>query len=532
MKLITRVLIVFAGLIFTIDPTAAQRTVDLDAVTIADVNSAFAKGTLTSERLVQMFLARIQAFDRQGPLLRSIITVNPNALETARQLDAERKAKGPRSILHGIPIVVKDNIDTADMPTTGGSALLEGSIPPDDAFVVKKLRAAGAVIIAKANLSEFASAAAHSSLGGQILNPHDLTRTPAGSSGGTGVALAAAFAMAGLGTDTGGSVRGPSTSNGIAGLKTTWGLVSRDGVIPLALTFDTVGPMARSVYDVAALLNVLAGVDPADASTKLGDGRATGDYTQSLRLDALKGARLGIARDFMGQDQDVDWAMEAAIDTMRKQGATVVDVRLPRWLLDAKGEFYTAIRYPEFTAQIADYLATIGPSYPKNLEQLIERARRLNRPRDDGASPNPARWSLMLRESGSGTLNDHQYTAVRDHALPLVRAILSGVLSANQLDAIVYPTDSRRPQPIAAPAAVPGGGAASGSNLANLSGFPDLIVPAGFSTDDLPIGISFLGPAFSESRLLTIGYSFEQATRVRRLPVHTPLRAGESIAVP
>ena len=532
MKLITRVLIVFAGLIFTIDPTAAQRTVDLDAVTIADVNSAFAKGTLTSERLVQMFLARIQAFDRQGPLLRSIITVNPKALETARQLDAERKAKGPRSILHGIPIVVKDNIDTADMPTTGGSALLEGSIPPDDAFVVKKLRAAGAVIIAKANLSEFASATAHSSLGGQILNPHDLTRTPAGSSGGTGVALAAAFAMAGLGTDTGGSVRGPSTSNGIAGLKTTWGLVSRDGVIPLALTFDTVGPMARSVYDVAALLNVLAGVDPADASTKLGDGRATGDYTQSLRLDALKGARLGIARDFMGQDQDVDWAMEAAIDTMRKQGATVVDVRLPRWLLDAKGEFYTAIRYPEFTAQIADYLATIGPSYPKNLEQLIERARRLNRPRDDGASPNPARWSLMLRESGSGTLNDHQYTAVRDHALPLVRAILSGVLSANQLDAIVYPTDSRRPQPIAAPAAVPGGGAASGSNLANLSGFPDLIVPAGFSTDDLPIGISFLGAAFSEQRLLALGYSFEQATKVRRLPVHTPLRVGESIAVP
>ena len=532
MKLITRVLIVFAGLIFAVNPTVAQRTLELDAVTIADVNSAFAKGTLTSERLVQMFLARIQAFDRQGPMLRSIITVNPKALETARELDAERKAKGPRSILHGIPIVVKDNIDTADMPTTGGSALLEGSIPPDDAFVVRKLRAAGAVIIAKANLSEFASAAAHSSLGGQILNPHDLTRTPAGSSGGTGVALAAAFAMAGLGTDTGGSVRGPATSNGIAGLKTTWGLVSRDGVIPLALTFDTVGPMARSVYDVAALLNVLAGVDPADASTKLGDGRATADYTQSLRVDALKGARLGIARDFMGQDQDVDWVMEAAIDTMRKQGATVVDVRLPRWLLDAKGEFYTAIRYPEFTAQIADYLATIGPSYPKNLEQLIERARRLNRPRGDGASPNPSRWSLMLRESGSGTLNDHQYTAVRDHALPLVRAILSGVLSANQLDAIVYPTDSRRPQPIVAPAAVPGGGAASGSNLANLSGFPDLIVPAGFSTDDLPIGISFLGAAFSEQRLLALGYSFEQATKVRRLPVHTPLRSGESIAVP
>ena len=513
-------------------PLLAQPTVALDAVTIADVNAAFDKGTLTSERLVQTFLSRIQSFDRQGPMLRSIITVNPKALDTARALDAERKAKGRRSPLHGIPIVVKDNIDTADMPTTGGSVLLEGSIPPDDAFVVKKLRAAGAVIIAKANLSEFASAASKSSMGGQILNPHDLSRSPAGSSGGTGVALAAAFAMAGLGTDTGGSVRGPSTNNGIAGLKTTMGLVSRDGVIPLALSLDTVGPMARHVYDVAALLNVLVGVDPADAVTKRGAGQAAADYTQSLRADALKGARIGIARDFMGQDQDVDWVVEAALDTMRKQGATVVDVKLPRWLLDGKGEYYTAIRYPEFAAQIADYLATIGPSYPKNLDQLIERARRVNAPRPDGAGPNPARWSLMLRESGSGTLADHQYTAVRDHALPLVRDYLAGLIAANKLDAIVYPTDPRRPQPNSAPAAPPGGAGTSPSNLANLSGFPDLIVPAGFSTDDLPIGISFLGVAFSEARLLALGYSFEQATKVRRLPVHTPLRSGESIAVP
>jgi amidase len=530
---ITRVLAAFiVTLLPALGTVTAQRTVDLDEVTIADVNAAFAKGTLTSERLVQMFLARIQAFDRQGPMLRSVITVNPKAIETARALDAERKSKGPRSPLHGIPIVVKDNIDTADMPTTGGSVLLEGSIPPDDAFVIQKLHAAGAVIIAKANLSEFASAATRSSIGGPILNPHDLARSPSGSSGGTGVALAAAFAMAGLGTDTGGSVRGPSTNNGIAGLKTTMGLVSRDGVIPLALSLDTVGPMARHVYDVAALLSVLAGVDPADAATKLGAGRAVADYTQSLRTDALKGARLGIARDFMGQDQDVDWVVEAAIDTMRKQGGTVVDVRLPPWLLDGKSDYYTAVRYPEFVAQIADYLATIGPSYPKNLDQLIERARRVNAPRADGAGPNPARWSLMLREARSGTLTDYQYTAVRDHALPLVRDVLTGVLTANKLDAIVYPTDPRRPQSTAAPAGVPGGAGNSPSNLANLSGFPDLIVPAGFSTDGLPIGMSFLGAAFSESRLLAIGYSFEQATKVRRLPVHTPLRAGEAIAVP
>ena len=533
MKLIARWLVPMAVMLMAASGgLSAQRTVNLDVATIADVNAALAKGTLTSERLVQFFLARIQAFDRQGPMLRSVIAINPKAIETARALDAERKSKGPRSPLHGIPIVVKDNIDTADLPTTGGSVLLEGSVPPDDAFVIKKLRAAGAVIIAKANLSEFASAATKSSIGGQILNPHDLTRSPAGSSGGTGVALAATFAMAGLGTDTGGSVRGPSTNNGIAGLKTTMGLVSRDGVIPLALSLDTVGPMARHVHDVAALLSVLTGVDAADATTKLGAGRASADYTQALRTDALKGARLGIARDFMGQDQDVDWVMEAALDTMRKQGATVVDVRFPRWLLDGKGEYYAAVRYPEFVAQIADYLATIGPSYPKNLDQLIERARLVNAPRPDGAGPNPARWSLMLREAGSGTLTDYQYTSVRDHALPLVRDVLSGVLAANKLDAIVYPTDPRRPQSTGAPAAVPGGAGNSPSNLANLSGFPDLIVPAGFSTDDLPIGVSFLGAAFSESRLLGLGYSFEQATKVRRLPKHTPLRAGESIAVP
>lgn len=532
MTLKTRAAAVILALFLAIPTLHAQKTIDLDVATIADINAALSKGTLTSERLVQMFLARIDAYDRKGPSLHAVITVNPKALETARAMDAERKTKGPRSPLHGIPVIIKDNIDTADLPTTGGSVLLEGSMPPDDAFVVRKLRAAGAIIIAKANLSEFASGAAHSSLGGQILNPHDPTRSPAGSSGGTGASLAAAFAMAGLGTDTGGSVRGPATANGIAGLKTTMGLVSRDGVIPLALSFDTVGPMARTVYDVAALLSVIAGVDAADAATKAGDGRGMTDYTQSLKADALKGARLGIARDFLGQDPDVDWVMEASLDTMRKQGATIVDVRFPKWLLDAKGEYYNAIRYPEFVVQIADYLATLGPKYPKNITELIDRARRVNAPRPDGASPNPGRWSLMVREAGSGTLKDYQYTAVRDHALPLVRAVIDGMLAADKLDAILYPTASRRPALIAAPPEVPGGAAGSGSNLANLSGFPDLIVPAGFTTDDLPVAMSFLGPAFSEARLLAIGYSFEQATRARRLPVHTPLLPGNSIAVP
>jgi amidase len=430
-------------------------------------------------------------------------------------------------------VVLKDNFDTVDLPTTGGSILLEGSMAPDDAFVVAKLRAAGAVILAKVNLSEFASGGAHSSLGGQTRNPHDLTRTPAGSSGGTGAAIAADYAPLGLGTDTGGSIRGPSTANGIVGLKPTHGLLSRDGIIPLALTFDTGGPMARSVRDVAIALGAMTGVDAADAATLKSEGKAHTDYTTFLKADALRGARIGIARDFLGQDAEVDWVVEAALAAMRKAGATVVDVRYPKWLLDARTEFYAAVRYPEFAAQIGDYLATTGPKYPKNIQQLIERADDVRSPRNGGAGPNPSRWNLMKREQGSGSLEDFRYTSIRDQGLPLVRSTLEGLIAAQQLDAIVYPTNPRRPAFIAATgAAAAEGGIGSATNFANLSGFPDLIVPAGFTGDDLPVGLSFFGPAFSEPRLLALGYSFEQATRAIRLPVHTPARAGEFVRVP
>src|SRR5712692_3317542 len=329
---------------------ALARTLDLDSATVADVNAAFDAGSLTAEKLVQLCLARIAAYDRKGPSLHAVITLNPKALETARALDAERRTNGRRSPLHGIPVVLKDNYDTFDMPTTGGSVLLEGWIPPKDAFVVRKLRDAGAIILAKVNMSEFASGGTHSSLGGQSLNPHDLARTPSGSSGGTGVAIAAGYAMLGMGTDTGGSIRGPSTSNGIVGLKPTHGLLSRSGIIPLALSFDTGGPMARSVYDVAVGLGVMTGVDPADAATQKSEGKFERDYTQYLKADSLRGARIGIARDFLGADSDVDWIVEAALDAMRRAGATVVDVWYPKWLLDVKEEFYNTVRRPEFTA--------------------------------------------------------------------------------------------------------------------------------------------------------------------------------------
>jgi amidase len=259
------------------------------------------------------------------------------------------------------------------------------------------------------NKTEFASGAALSSLGGQSLNPHDLARTPSGSSGGTGVAIAAAYAMVGLGTDTGGSVRGPSTANGLAGLKPTHGLLSRDGIIPLALSFDTAGPLARSVHDVAAVLGVMTGVDPADEATAKSQGRFETDYTRFLDAGALKGARIGVARDFFGADEEVDWVMEAALEAMRRAGATTVDVRYPKWLLDSKGEFYNAVRWPEFPVQIAQYLRTTGPKYPKTLPDLIERARQFTTMRDDGAQPNPPRWSLFVREAGSGSMDDARY---------------------------------------------------------------------------------------------------------------------------
>jgi amidase len=528
----TRLLVTALGLMLVVLTPTFAKVIDFDNATIAELNAAFNAGTLTAEKLVQLCLARIQAYDRQGPSLNAVITLNPKALETARALDAERKAKGPRSPLHGIPVVLKDNFDTSDMPTTGGSVLLEDSIPPDDAFVVKKLRAAGAIILAKVNMSEFASAGAYSSIRGQSKNPHDLTRSPAGSSGGTGVAVAAAYAPLGMGTDTGGSIRGPSTSNGIVGFKPTHGLLSRDGIIPLALTFDTGGPMARNVYDIAAMLGVMTGVDPADAATKKSEGKLQSDYTKELNAGALKGARIGLARDFMGSDPDVDWVVEAAVDAMKRGGATVVDVRYPRWLLDAKGEFYNAIRYPEFVVQIAQYLSTIGSSYPKTIDQMIERASQFTSMRPDGAGPNPSRWSLFKREAASGTLEDYRYTSVRDYGLPLVRSAMEGIFSAQKLDAIVYPTSPRRPSLIAAPADPPGGTAASPTNIANLTGFPDLIVPAGFTGDDLPVGISFFGPAFSEQKLLSLGYSFEQATHARRRPAHAPALKGESINLP
>ena len=526
---------VVASLLVTLcaTPARAQTSGQPNGIgwaTIEDLNAAFDSGELTSERLIEMSLARIEAYDQAGPELHAMLWLNPNAIERARELDEERRRSGPRSALHGIPVVLKDNVDTGDMPTTGGSALLAGAIPPDDAFIVKKLRDAGAIILAKTALSELASGGILSSVGNYFpKNPHDPARTPSGSSTGAGIAVAASFAQLGVGTDTGGSIRGPATDNGIAALRPSHGLLSHDGVIPLSITLDMAGPMGRHVYDVAAMLGVMTGIDPADPTTRKSEGRFETDYTRFLDAGALEGARIGIARDFMGEDDGVNWVIEAALGTMRAQGATVVDVRFPPWLLAVKGDWYFTVRYPEFRSQIEDYLATLGPEYPKTLREMIERSDGIVAPMPDGSRPNPVRWNIFREEEAGGALTDFEYVAMREHGFPMVQAIVHGMLDAQDLDAIVYPPSNTPPT---LRSAVNHFGGMVGTNIASLAGLPDLIVPAGFTRRGLPVGISFLGRAFSEPRLFALGYAFEQATRARRDPIHTPALPGERVPRP
>lgn len=515
-----------AALASTNTVLAAQT--DLATATVADLQAAMDKGTLSSQKLIEMSLARIKAYDDAGPRLNALILVNPRAVDEARALDAERKAKGSRGPLHGVPVILKDNHDTADMPTTAGSVFLEGSIPPDDAFIVKKLRDAGAIILAKSNLSEFASSAqtnGFSSLGGQTLNPHDLARGPSGSSGGSGAAVAAWYAPIALGTDTGGSIRNPCAANGLACIKPTRGLLSRDGVIPLGLSFDTSGPMARSIYDVAVALGAMTGVDPADSATATSAGKAYRDYTQFLNAAALRGTRLGVLTDYAGADEGVKKVFAAARAKLQSLGATLVEIKLPQFILERQS-IHETLRPGEFKAQVADYLATLKPGHPRTLAELITASEHFT-PKA-GQLANPSRWAQFKTEQAGYDLNDPIYLSAKAHGPALIAGHLEGLLYQHQLDAFIYPTNPVPAQRLDMDYSLPRPGSAT--SIANITGFPDVIVPAGVTADKLPVTLSFSGAAYSEPKLLAMAYAFEQATHARINPKTTPALSAEKIS--
>jgi amidase len=329
-----------------------------------------------------------------------------------------------------------------------------------------------------------------------------------------------------MGSDTGGSIRGPSSVNGIVGLKPTHGLLSRDGIIPLALSFDTGGPMARSVYDIALALNVMTGIDPADAATKKSTGKTMADYTSVLKTGSLKGARIGVARDFTGKNAEVDRIFNESVATLTKLGATVVDVKFPAYFLEGRMDIYTVIMAAEFKAQIADYLKTTDPKYPKTMDDLV---RLSNDPKTGYRSPEKA-YALKYSASIARDLTDPIYLAAKNEGLTMLTKAVMGVMTNNKLDAMVYPTNTVPASPIKPSGpAKPRTPTDSPSNVANVTGFPDLIVPAGMTKEGLPVTISFFGPAFSEGKLLAYGYDFEQATKAIKLPKFTPTLATDVI---
>jgi amidase len=490
---------------------------DLENATIASLQEAMQSGQLTARVIAEKYLARAEAIDKRGPTINSIIELNPDALAIADELDRERKAKGPRGPLHGIPVLVKDNVDTADrMMTTAGSLALEGSIAPRDAFVTQRLREAGAVILGKTNLSEWAnfrstrSTSGWSGRGGQTKNPYALDRNPCGSSSGSGVAVAADLAAAAVGTETDGSIVCPSSSSSIVGIKPTLGLVSRSGIVPIAHSQDTAGPMARTVADAAALLGVLAGIDQRDRATLASRGKAHADYTRFLDPNGLKGARLGIARKFFGFSAKVDKLLQESIEAMRAAGAVIVDpVEFPTAGKFDDSEFEVLLY--EFKADLNAYLAGLGPKAPvRTLKEIID----FNERNREKEMPYFGQEIMVMAEA-KGPLTDKAYvTALRKNHLLSRRQGIDAVVLRHRLDAIVAPTGG----PAWTTDLVNGDHFSGGSSTpAAVAGYPNVTVPAGY-VFGLPVGISFFGRAYTESTLIRIAYAYEQATKLRRSP--------------
>ncbi|HUP27236.1 MAG TPA: amidase [Chloroflexia bacterium] len=485
-------------------------------MTISEMQQKMAAGELSARALTEAYLQRIAEIDHSGPNLRSVIEVNPDALEIAEAMDDERQASGPRGPMHGISVLLKDNIDTADkMLTTAGSFALAGEPALRDARVASKLREAGAVILGKTNLSEWAnfrsthSVSGWSSRGGQTRNPYALDRNPCGSSSGSGVAVAADLCAAAVGTETDGSIVCPSHINGIVGLKPTLGLVSRAGIVPIAHSQDTAGPMGRTVSDVALLLGALAGADPNDPTTEIAT-QAPSDYTQFLDKDGLKGARLGIARNYFGYNPRVDKVMEDAIEAMRQAGAEIIDpapLELPKEVGDGEME----VLLYEFKTNLNNYLAGRGDGCPvRTLAEVIA----YNAAHPDKMMPYFGQELLIMAEA-KGPLTEETYLqALQNNRRMAGEEGIDALLREHSLDAIVAPTGGPAWLIDYVSGDHHGGGS---SSAAAVAGYPAITVPAGYVWG-LPVGISFFAGAFSEATLLRVAYAFEQVTHARRTP--------------
>jgi amidase len=498
-------------------PSAAPHDFELDELALDDLQKTMQSGQFTSHSLTEKYLARIQEIDKAGPKINAVIEVNPEALAIADALDKERRDKGPRGPLHGVPVLIKDNIDTADrMSTTAGSLALLDSRPLKDAFVAAQLRKAGAVILGKTNLSEWAntrsshSTSGWSGRGGLTRNPYALDRNPCGSSSGTGAAISANLAAAGLGTETDGSVVCPSSANGIVGLKPTVGLVSRSGIIPISHSQDTAGPMARTVRDVAILLGVMAGADPEDRATAAGQGKAQPDYTRHLDPDGLKGARLGVVRKYFGFNDAVDDLMNKLIADMKAAGAQIVDpADIPTIGKFDHGE--SIVLLYEFKADLAAYFARLGPSAPmKSLKDVIE----FNESNRDKEMPYFGQ-DIFLKSEEKGALTSKEYLeALAKNRRLTRREGIDFIMNKFKLDALVAPTGG----PAWLTDLINGDHFSGGSSsAAAVAGYPNINVPAGFISG-LPVGISFFGSRWSEPTLLKIAYGFEQTTKARQKP--------------
>jgi amidase len=494
---------------------------ELDEATIADLQKGMASGKHSAQSLVRKYLDRIDDIDKHGPAVNSVLELNPDALAIAADLDKERKAGHVRGPLHGIPVLIKDNIDTHDrMTTTAGSLALGGSIPLQDSFVAKKLRDAGAVIIGKTNLSEWAnfrsshSSSGWSGRGGQTKNPYVLDRNPCGSSSGTGASIAANLAAIGVGTETDGSVVCPSNANSLVGIKPTLGLISRAGIVPIAHSQDTAGPMCRTVTDAAILLGALTGIDARDDETRASAGKSFTDYTKFLDANGLKGARIGVHRKAFGFNDAVDKLMTDCIDIIKKRGAIVIDpANIP-----TQGKFDDTeleVLLYEFKADLNSYLASLGPRAPvKSLKEIID----FNEQYRDREMPYFGQ-DLFIKAQAKGPLTDKAYrdALAKNRRLSRKEGI-DFVMDKEKLDALIAPTGGP-PWPTDW---VNGDHFTGGYSTASaVAGYPHITVPAGY-VFGMPVGISFFGRAWSEPALIKFAYAFEEATKARRAPRFLP----------